>query len=105
MYQNLLQHLFANVGVELPTSPALHMGISEPKDAGATRGHGVEETGRWSSGVDVGACFCDPFLLGHLWKGGSSYSLWNAPLGTLFFDFSLTVLASDARLSDLRQSL
>jgi hypothetical protein len=45
VYQDLLQHLFTDVGVERPASLALCMGISEPRDVGAARGHGVEETG------------------------------------------------------------
>jgi hypothetical protein len=43
--QDLLQHLFANMRVEHPTSSVLRVGISEPGDAGAAGDHVMEETG------------------------------------------------------------
>jgi hypothetical protein len=45
VYQDLLQHLFADAGVEHPASLALCVGISKPGGAWAAGGHGVEETG------------------------------------------------------------
>jgi hypothetical protein len=43
--QDLLQHLFADMRVDHPTSSVLRVGISEPGDAGAAGDHGMEETG------------------------------------------------------------
>jgi hypothetical protein len=42
--EDLIQYFFTDVVVEHPVSPVLHMGIFELGDAGATGGHGAEET-------------------------------------------------------------
>jgi hypothetical protein len=43
--EDLLLHLLADMVVEHSVSPTLRIGISEPEDARAAGGHGVEETG------------------------------------------------------------
>jgi hypothetical protein len=42
--KDLIHHFFTDVVVDYPVSLVLHVGISEPRDAGATGGRGAEET-------------------------------------------------------------
>ena len=91
-------------------TPALFVGVSEPRDAGAARNHSEGET--YTANVARGApavlAVVPPTvtpLLDFMRKCRLSCPSWNAPLGTPFFDFFLIVLVDNAWLSDLHLSL
>jgi len=81
-------------------TPALFVGVSKPRDAGATRNHSEGETctANVARGAPAALAVVPPTvtpLLDFMQKCGLSCPSWNAPLGTSFFDFFLIVLIED----------